>query len=88
MTVHAPLSQNPRSARVSFTSDLPFTVDIDECLIGSDDCDEFANCEDLDGSYTCQCMEGYFSESIAREGTCFGKMFQARLVSVASVITI
>ena len=38
-----------------------FLVDIDECLNGTDDCDdeEVAECLNTIGSYTCSCREGY-----------------------------
>lgn len=32
-----------------------YTVDMDECALGSD-CDENANCQNTDGSYTCTCL--------------------------------
>ena len=42
--------------------DLPFVVlytDIDECLIGTQDCDVHGFCNDTDGSYNCTCLQGY-----------------------------
>ena len=32
--------------------------DIDECLLGTDDCDTYATCANTDGSYTCTCNAG------------------------------
>ena len=32
--------------------------DIDECLLGTDDCDEYATCDNTDGGYTCTCNAG------------------------------
>ena len=37
-----------------------FILDIDECADeGGHDCDENANCTNAEGSYTCQCYDGY-----------------------------
>ena len=34
--------------------------DIDECLLGTDDCDTYATCANTDGGYTCTCNAGKF----------------------------
>ena len=34
--------------------------DIDECLLGRDDCDTYATCANTDGSYTCTCNAGKY----------------------------
>ena len=36
-----------------------FPIDIDECELGSDDCDENAECTDSIGSFSCSCNFGY-----------------------------
>lgn len=42
-------------------------VDIDECATSQDDCDpEYAVCENTEGSFTCQCFEGF--DDIGGEG--------------------
>ena len=33
--------------------------DIDECDLGIDTCHLRATCENIDGSYICECSEGY-----------------------------
>ena len=33
--------------------------DVDECVLGLDDCDTFASCVNTDGSFTCECMQGF-----------------------------
>ena len=33
--------------------------DVDECILGMDDCDVFASCINTYGSYKCQCLEGF-----------------------------
>ena len=34
-------------------------IDVDECVVGSDNCDENANCTNMNGSYNCTCKQGY-----------------------------
>ena len=34
-------------------------IDIDECDSGTDDCSQFARCDNTDGSYECTCLDGY-----------------------------
>ena len=36
-----------------------FVSDINECDLGSDDCDENADCTDTIGSFMCVCNHGY-----------------------------
>ena len=43
-------------------------VDIDECLLSIDDCEQ--TCENTDGSYVCHCGEGYMLNEDGR--TCKG----------------
>ena len=33
-------------------------VNIDECGLGNDNCDDNADCTDNDGSYECDCHDG------------------------------
>ena len=33
--------------------------DVDECAIGSDDCDINASCQNTDGGFRCTCDDGY-----------------------------
>ena len=35
------------------------TVDIDECVSGTDNCDSNADCINTESSFTCQCSSGY-----------------------------
>ena len=37
-------------------------IDIDECDAGSHDCDMNANCTNTEGSFTCQCITGYYGD--------------------------
>ena len=34
-------------------------IDLEFCLNDMDDCDKNANCEDMDGSFTCECKDGF-----------------------------
>ena len=34
--------------------------DVDECTIGTHNCDENAKCTDTDGSFECSCITGYY----------------------------
>ena len=45
-----------------------FCLDINECFEGINDCHEYANCTNSDGSYTCACNTGY----IGNGSTCGG----------------
>lgn len=35
-------------------------IDIDECLLKKDNCDENADCINTPGSYKCKCKEGFY----------------------------
>ena len=39
-------------------------VDIDECEMGTDICDENANCTDTIGSFICTCNRGYDGDGV------------------------
>ena len=43
-------------------------ADIDECTIETDGCDTNAACDDIDGSYTCTCNEGYTGDGFDCSG--------------------
>ena len=47
-------------------------LDIDECELGLDDCDDprVADCINIPGSFTCICKTGYTGSG--RNGTCEG----------------
>lgn len=49
-------------------------VDIDECELGLDDCDDqrVADCVNTNGSFSCTCKIGYTGSG--RNGTCEGKL--------------
>lgn len=34
-------------------------LDVDECVSGTDDCDDNAACVNEQGSFVCMCMDGY-----------------------------
>ena len=39
-------------------------IDIDECLYGTSTCSSNANCINAQGSYRCQCTDGYHGDGI------------------------
>ena len=45
--------------------------DIDECVLGTDNCDENAACTNTAGSFTCACNTGYSGDGV----TCTGKIY-------------
>ena len=45
-----------------------FVLDIDECRLGIDNCEQV--CRDTDGSYVCECFSGYNLNNDGR--TCDG----------------
>ena len=48
---------------------MSFASDIDECSVDSSPCDENANCNNTDGSYSCTCTQGFTGDG----ATCNGK---------------
>ena len=46
-----------------------FHIDYDECAVGNDNCDTNATCNDTDGSYACNCNEGFTGDGF----TCSSK---------------
>ena len=43
-------------------------VDINECAIGTDNCDAHAVCTNTIGSFTCACRSGYRGNGLACSG--------------------
>ena len=43
-------------------------TDIDECYVGTHDCDVNANCSNIIGSYDCTCKTSYFGNGRQCEG--------------------
>ena len=37
-------------------------IDIDECVLGQHLCHMFANCTDVEGSYNCSCLDGFYGD--------------------------
>ena len=42
--------------------------DIDECVVGSHNCDPNARCTNIPGSFTCACNQGYSGDGFTCEG--------------------
>ena len=51
-----------------------FCVDIDECVTGTHNCNESANCTNTNGGFTCQCKEGYTGDGVECEGMIYAQM--------------
>lgn len=48
---------------------MPLSVtDIDECQIGTYQCDDNAACENIDGGYNCNCNPGFFGNGTECNG--------------------
>ena len=45
-----------------------FLADIDECALGTDDCDFNADCQNVPGSYRCICRAGFEGDGKSCEG--------------------
>ena len=52
----------------------PFCVDIDECVTSTHNCSESADCTNTNGSFTCQCKEGYTGDGIECGGMIYAQM--------------
>ena len=48
-----------------------FLTDIDECVLNTDDCSDFAICTNTIGSYTCACKPGFVGDGKTCTGNCF-----------------
>ena len=48
------------------------SADINECEVGTDSCDENAECNNTDGSYTCSCNTGYSGDGQSCMGMLWG----------------
>ena len=48
---------------------LMYFLDVDECTLDTDTCDPNAVCTNNDGSYTCECKDGYSGDGFTCEGT-------------------
>ena len=48
-------------------------TDVDECVLQTDVCNEYASCQNIDGTFNCTCDEGYEGNGRTRcDGTlCF-----------------
>jgi len=44
------------------------TLDIDECSADASPCDENADCTNTDGSYSCNCKQGFDGDGEVCEG--------------------
>ena len=47
---------------------LSFSLDIDECKLNTDACHDNAICENIIGSYTCSCIDGFTGDGVSCDG--------------------
>ncbi|CAI8035148.1 Scavenger receptor cysteine-rich type 1 protein M160 [Geodia barretti] len=52
-------SCDPDNSPIGFTGNGTYCEDIDECDLGTHNCDENANCTNVPGSFLCVCNDGY-----------------------------
>lgn len=50
--------------------DFCIVSDINECLTGTHNCSKFANCTNLNGSFSCSCISGYQGNGVHCYGNC------------------
>ena len=58
---------NTSTPLVSVLYNISFT-DINECAIGFDNCGDNAVCDNIVGSFTCECEQGYLENGTICEG--------------------
>ena len=51
-------------------------MDVDECMMGLDNCDENARCDNTDGGFTCTCLDGFVGDGVMCTGESY--MFATR----------
>ena len=47
-----------------------FHIDIDECVLNTDNCHANATCTNTPGSFTCQCKAGFNGNGVSCTGMC------------------
>ena len=52
-----------------FPETIILLLDINECELGIDNCNEQATCNNTEGSYSCICNTGWTGNGISCEGT-------------------
>ena len=64
------LTSDECTCEKGFKYNMDVCEDVDECLLGND-CDENSICTNLQGSYTCACVSGYFGDGkTCQKGSC------------------
>ena len=53
-----------------FHNCISFYADIDECVEGTDNCDDNASCSNNAGGFTCTCNAGYTGSGVSCSGNC------------------
>ena len=68
------------------TFSFPFVLDIDECKLGTHNCDKKAECQNTEGKYICKCQVGYQGNGQTCQGV--SRLFIANSLFATVVITI
>ena len=63
-----------------------FCSDIDECAIGTDNCDSRAICTNTVGSFTCACRVGYDGNGIFCSGNTNLKVWTLKATEIMNVL--
>ena len=66
--VHTAIASNEVEKKLLSETNYFYCVDVDECTIGMDDCDVNAECINEQGSFLCQCRDGYTGDGKICEG--------------------
>ena len=71
---------------MTFTIFFSTMTDIDECTIGTDDCGEYSECDNIDGGFTCTCPSGFVNATDGSK-SCLGKSaIEDQHISTISVL--
>ena len=52
-----------------------FKLDVDECSVDSNPCDENADCNNSEGSYSCTCKQGFTGDGVSCSGMLYSLLF-------------
>ena len=64
LPLRVPGRTGTRPGAVKWIPPLIITDDIDECTVGTDNCDVNASCTNAVGSFTCSCNAGFVGDGV------------------------
>ena len=65
-----------------------FFTDVDECILGTHNCDMNANCTNSVGSFNCTCREGFEGDGLVCTGTIIMKVNPICMVTMLVLLQI